>query len=375
MNPILIGVLLLTIPLIFVLFRFFSLIKNNEEKLAEKQRNVAAYKRALDEAKNAELKEKIYKAKTGHTATQIYLAKESELGDTKKAIYWYEMAAKNDNEIAMHSLVRLCDNYENDAEINKKSKYWSKVINAKNGGQEAKLALGIALLKGDGVDADIEKGIEMIESVADINMIDAQLFMADWYVAEANPKPSVPLSVEWNTRAALNGSVEAQINLGKQYSEGKGITIDFKKATYWFELAAESGNAIAQYYAGEVSSGNSEKGNSVAYIWFWLACKNGVENAIHRRDEMGNLLSVDTVVGLQGMVKSLFNKMKRGTMTKHSVIKTFDKLYSRQSYFPDETTEIEEAESSDVDEAGDTPQRSTNYSQTSMDDTSTKKQV
>ncbi|MGF1764993.1 tetratricopeptide repeat protein [Aliivibrio kagoshimensis] len=379
MNPILIGVLLLTISLIFALYRFFSVVKQNKAKLAEKQKSVNAYKRALDEAKNAELKEKIYKAKTGHTATQVYLAKECELSNTKKAIYWYEMAAKNDNEIAMHSLVRLCDHYQSDPELVKKSRYWGKVIKAKEGGQEAKLALGIALLKGDGIEADIDKGLEMIESVAEVNLLDAQLFMADWYVAQANPKPSVPLSIEWNTRAANNGSVDAQISLGKQHSSGNGIAVDLKKATYWFELAAESGSAPAQFYAGNISAGQTEKGNSVAYIWFWLASKNGVDEAVQRRDTVGNQLSVDTVVGLQGMVKSLFNKMKQGKMAKHSVIKAFDKLYGRESYFPEDPEPEEEVESAGSEDAPTeekpVSRQSVNYSQTSMDSGSQKKET
>ena len=58
--------------------------------------------------------------------------------------------------------------------------------------------------------------------------------------------------------------------------------------------------------------------------------------AASRRDHVGHLVGVDAVIGLQGMAKPLHDKMKRGKLRKHAVIKSLDKLYQRQSYFPDE---------------------------------------
>ncbi|MCG7498343.1 sel1 repeat family protein [Vibrio sp. Of7-15] len=372
MDPILIGVIILVLPLMWFLVRYFSVSKEQERKEVQKQQADDARLKALEEQRAAEKKERVYKAQTGHVPTQMYLAKEAEHTNPKEALYWYEKAAESDNELAMYSVIRLCDARMGDSEAEGKSQYWSKVIKARNGSDEAKFEMGLALMKGDGVEVNVEKGISFIEEVAEKGDLEAQLFMADWHVAEANPRPSPKLSAEWNLKAAENGSIEAQVTLGRQYAEGKGIPANPKKATYWLELAAEAGDVRAQFYAGEMSAETSDDGNAIAYIWFWLAAENGVEEAKTRRDQVGHLMGVDSVIGLQGMAKPLLKKMRAGKITKHTIIKALDKLYERQSYFPDGDNEFmvgEKPSKSDVASSSDSTKKAdnTNFSQSKMD--------
>ncbi|MDP7426550.1 MAG: SEL1-like repeat protein [Rhodospirillales bacterium] len=42
----------------------------------------------------------------------------------------------------------------------------------------------------------------------------------------------------------------AQFNLGGMYAEGKGATKDYKTAAKWYKLAAEQGDADAQFNLG-----------------------------------------------------------------------------------------------------------------------------
>lgn len=375
MDPIVIGVIILVLPLLWFLVRYFSVSKEKERKEVQKQQADDARIKALEEQKAAEKKDRVYKAQTGHVPTQMYLAKEAEYSSPKEALYWYEKAAESDNELAMYSVIRLCDAKMGDAEAEGKSRYWSKVIKARNGSDEAKFEMGLALLKGDGIAVNVDKGIAFIEEVADKGDLDAQLFMADWHVAESNPRPSPKLAAEWNLKAAENGSVEAQVSLGRQYAEGKGVPVNPKKATYWLELAAESGDVGAQFYAAEMSAETSDDGNAIAYIWFWLAAENGVEEAKSRRDQVGHLMGVDSVIGLQGMAKPLLKKMRAGKITKHTIIKALDKLYERESYFPDGGNEFmvggkpEKAGSSDSTKSNSSEKKSdnANFSQSKMD--------
>lgn len=336
MDWIQVAVTGLVVLLVMVCINFFFANSKQRKVDERKEREAISYRRALSEARAAERQERVYKAQTGHISTQLFLAKEAEMNNFEEALHWYEMAANHDNAIAIRSVIRLCDSRREDSELKSKSKFWGQVLAAEEGGAEEKLALGIAFIQGNGVDANIEKGIALIDEAAEMEHIPAQLFIADWYVAEANPQPNAKLAAEWNLRAAILDNTEAQIRIGKQYAEGKGVAVDPKKATYWLELAAESGDPKAQYFAGEMGADTTEKGNSVAYIWFWLAAANGIEAAASRRDHVGHLVGVDAVIGLQGMAKPLHDKMKRGKLRKHAVIKSLDKLYQRQSYFPDE---------------------------------------
>lgn len=380
MDWIQIAVVGLVILLVLVCINLFFANNKQKQKQKQKERDESSYRRALAEARAVERQERVYKAQTGHISTQLFLGKEAELNDFEEALHWYEMAAKLDNNIAMRSVIRLCDSRRDNVELREKSAFWGKVIAAQEGGAEDKLALGIAFLQGHGVEANIEKGISFIIEAAELDYIPAQLFIADWYVAESNPQPNAKLAAEWNLRAAMLDNIEAQIRIGKQYAEGRGVAVDPKKATYWLEVAAEAGDAKAQYFAGEMGADTNEKGNSIAYIWLWLAAKNGIEAAISRRDHVGHLVGVDAVIGLQSMAKPLFEKMSRGKVKKHIIIKSLDKLYQRESYFPDsnefvigsnskeasqETEKQEEAMQSEIKE--NTKKESVNFSQTKMD--------
>ncbi|CED56941.1 putative membrane protein [Aliivibrio wodanis] len=350
MNWIQISVVGLVVLLVLVCINFF--FANGKQKKIEKQkeRDESSYRRALAEARAAERQERVYKAQTGHVSTQLFLAKEAEMNNFEEALHWYEMAAKLDNNIAIRSMIRLCDSRREEPELREKSLFWSKVAAAQEGGPEDKLSLGIAFLQGNGVEANIEKGINLITEAAELDHVPAQLFIADWYVAESNPQPNAKLAAEWNLRAATLDNVEAQIRIGKQYAEGRGVSVDPKKATYWLEVAAETGDAKAQYFAGEMGADTNEKGNSIAYIWLWIAAKNGIEAAIHRRDHVGHLVGVDAVIGLQGMAKPLYEKMMKGKLKKHAVIKSLDKLYQRESYFPSDNEFLVGEGKSKVDE-------------------------
>ena len=335
MDWIQIAVVGLVILLVLVCINLFFANGKQKKKQQQKERDESSYRRALAEARAAERQERVYKAQTGHISTQLFLAKEAEMNNFEEALHWYEMAAKLDNNIAMRSVIRLCDSRRENVELREKSVFWSKVVAAQEGGPAEKLALGIAFLQGNGIEANIEKGINLIIEAAELDHIPAQLFIADWYVAESNPQPNAKLAAEWNLRAAMLDNIEAQIRIGKQYAEGRGVAVDPKKATYWLEVAAEAGDAKAQYFAGEMGADTNEKGNSIAYIWLWLAAKNGIEAAVSRRDHVGHLVGVDAVIGLQSMAKPLFEKMARGKVKKHIIIKSLDKLYQRESYFPD----------------------------------------
>ena len=52
---------------------------------------------------------------------------------------------------------------------------------------------------------------------------------------------------EW-TPLAREGNVDAQLNLGMMHAKGKGVPQNYKIAVKWLTLAAEQGDADAQYH-------------------------------------------------------------------------------------------------------------------------------
>jgi hypothetical protein len=57
-------------------------------------------------------------------------------------------------------------------------------------------------------------------------------------------------AILWYRKAAEQGDVLAQLNLGVMYDEGKGVVEDYVEAIRWFRKAAEQGDARAQYNLG-----------------------------------------------------------------------------------------------------------------------------
>jgi TPR repeat protein len=52
--------------------------------------------------------------------------------------------------------------------------------------------------------------------------------------------------VFWLRKAAEQGVVAAQNNLGAAYQNGMGVARDDKQAEFWYGKAAKQGNAVAQ---------------------------------------------------------------------------------------------------------------------------------
>ncbi|MDR2708036.1 MAG: sel1 repeat family protein, partial [Nitrososphaerota archaeon] len=71
-------------------------------------------------------------------------------------------------------------------------------------------------------------------------------------------------------RAAAQGNLEAQHNLGKGYFNGEGVGQDYAQAAKWFAKAAEQGNAAAQCFLGFCYSNGEGVARDVAQAAIWL---------------------------------------------------------------------------------------------------------
>src|ERR1044071_6792135 len=88
-------------------------------------------------------------------------------------------------------------------------------------------------------------------------------------------------NVEDLYRAAENGNIEAQYNLGWLYEEGEGTEKNLEVAFHWYQKAAENGNINAQYNLGYLyeRGEGTEKNLEKAFYWYQKAAENGNLNA------------------------------------------------------------------------------------------------
>ena len=84
-------------------------------------------------------------------------------------------------------------------------------------------------------------------------------------------------ALNWYRKAAEQGHVQAQFNLGRMCRNGWGAPEDDAEAVKWFRKAAVQGNAIAQCRLGTMyDTGEGVLEDDVtAYAWYSVAAASG----------------------------------------------------------------------------------------------------
>ncbi|MDI9409774.1 MAG: tetratricopeptide repeat protein [Candidatus Pacebacteria bacterium] len=88
-------------------------------------------------------------------------------------------------------------------------------------------------------------------------------------------------AVVWYRKAAEQGNVKAQTNLGAMYRNGNGVPQDYALAVVWYRKAAEQGDSYAQFSLG-LSYDNGKgvpQDNAEAVVWYRKAAIQGVAKA------------------------------------------------------------------------------------------------
>ena len=101
------------------------------------------------------------------------------------------------------------------------------------------------------------------------------------------------LALEWFRKAADQGHVRAQTNLGVIYATGRGVARDDVEAAKWYAKAAEQGYPKAQYaLARDYEAGRGVAQDIVeAHKWYQLAAALGTDDvkaaAVKDGDRLG----------------------------------------------------------------------------------------
>ena len=95
-------------------------------------------------------------------------------------------------------------------------------------------------------------------------------------------------AVRWFRLAAEQGDASAQFNLGVMYAKGEGVLKDDAEAVRWYRLAAEQGDASAQFNLGVMHADGRGvlKDSVLAHMWCNIAGANGHEAAREGRDHL-----------------------------------------------------------------------------------------
>ena len=194
-------------------------------------------------------------------ALKILSSKEKN-PDYGEAVKLLRLAAKQGHAMAQYSLaLRYVFGQGVTQDYSESVKWLEK--SAKQGLADAQYSLAMRCWLGQGVKKDINMAYKWLRMAAKQGHIDAlfqlvhllalqgnmsaQYYLAVMYNNGADKvQRDSPKAAEWYRKAAEQGHVEAQLNLGALYATGDGVPQDLIVAYAWTYLAAVSGNEIAQ---------------------------------------------------------------------------------------------------------------------------------
>jgi len=92
--------------------------------------------------------------------------------------------------------------------------------------------------RGDGVDRDRSKAVELYRKAADLGNDDAMLQLGFLHENGKDVPQSDEQAVSWFRKAVDSGNESAMFHLGVMYWSGRGVTQDLVEAYKWLDLAS-----------------------------------------------------------------------------------------------------------------------------------------
>ena len=163
---------------------------------------------------------------------------------------------------------------------------------------EGLYALAMAYLFGWDVEADEDRGYELLEKAVDLGNTDAMALMVRLYMQDEYQGIDNERAAELSVIAAKDGIPEAQLYAGLAYMDGIHVPQDYKEAARYLTLAANQGDqeartALAYLYENGFGVVKDE---SKALKMYRTAARGGSVNAMFHVGvcyEFGNGTPVD----------------------------------------------------------------------------------
>ncbi|MDR0812345.1 MAG: sel1 repeat family protein [Paludibacter sp.] len=199
--------------------------------------------------------------------------------DYLQAVELYRQSAEQENDEGQYNLGRMYENGYGVPKNDKKAVEWYRKA-AENYSEDANDAL--FRLTGERIDLEGNEDAEPVEDddPNNPNGVDYQFNLGLQYYNDGD----YVQAYEWWLKAADQGNLSAQGNIGVMYHNGKGVAQDYQEAVKWYRKAAEQGDAFAQNCLGICYYfGNSVKQDyKEAVKWFRKAAEQGYSESQNR---------------------------------------------------------------------------------------------
>ena len=201
----------------------------------------------------------------------MYFNGESVPESYRDALHWFEQAAKAGHADAQFRVAAMYDASEGVRRSNPLTSYkWYKRA-AEQGHPQAQFVMGNLYADGVRVPQNYEKAFAWYKKAAENGHVLAQYEVARYFdvglesvlctqsVTPAKCRERTrnahlqrieqddAVALEWFLQAARGGHAAAQLRVGQMYEDGEGTQRDYKRAVEWYTRAAEQGLIEARY--------------------------------------------------------------------------------------------------------------------------------
>jgi len=146
---------------------------------------------------------------------------------------------------------------------------------------KTELALHSTNLVTRGLDLAVQLSLSTVSGLrkaAEQGFVLAQYNLGVMYEDGINVTQDYEEAHRWYRKAAEQEYAEAEFNLGVMYAKGRGVAQDYAEAVKWYRKAAEQGIAIAQYNLGVMYTNGQgvTQDHDEAMKWYLKAAEQGL---------------------------------------------------------------------------------------------------
>lgn len=182
---------------------------------------------------------------------------------------------------------------------------------AQQGDADAQYGLGVMYAHGMGVPQSEEKAAALYRRAAEQGHVLAQfnlgfLLYQGYFTESEKAVQDYDDAATWLRVAAHQGIPMAQALLGEMYLLGRGVPHDDSLAFHWLSQAAEKGIAKAQFLtAGMYALGQGTPPDPAeAYFWLSIVAERGYPGAAHNQELVARDLTPRRIAELDARVKA-----------------------------------------------------------------------
>lgn len=220
--------------------------------------------------------------------------------DYKQSFHFYEMAAKQNNPIALNNLGSLYFNgIGTKINYQKASELFFKA--AQNGSDDAAVNLAFIYLSSDNNHEQHKAAINLFQEAAKAGNNTAKFMLGYAYYKGFIVEQDLHKAVELIKESANSKFDVAQYMLAVMYRNGEGIAKNYGNAVKNLRLAANQGNVAAMMELGTIYAEGSiyPKNEYMAHVLFNVASVYDAPEADVHRDNVESSLKIDVLLKAQ----------------------------------------------------------------------------